>query len=90
MLKITQNNRLSKLEGLECLVKLEELYVSCNGIKHIEGLETLVNSFPRSPILQIPIPPCPQVELKTLDVADNKIRRVQNVSHLLKLEEFWV
>ena len=48
MLKITQNNRLGKLEGLECLVQLEELYVSFNGIKTIEGLETLVSSFPNS------------------------------------------
>ena len=55
--KNNQNNRLSKLEGLECLVKLEELYVSCNGIKHIEGLETLVNSFPRSSDSHSPMSP---------------------------------
>ena len=34
--------------------------------------------------------PFPQVNLVTLDLADNKIKRVQNVSHLFKLEEFWV
>ena len=63
--KNIQNNRLSKLEGLECLVQLEELYVSFNGIKVIEGIETLVSpsrtpyfipSFfiPHSPILHSP------------------------------------
>jgi len=31
-----------------------------------------------------------QVNLTTLDVASNRIKVVENVSHLLKLEEFWV
>ena len=111
--KNNQNNRLSKLEGLECLVQLEELYVSFNGIKVIEGIETLVSPFPYSilhslilhtafthssfphslysiPLFSILSFPHSQVNLKTLDLANNRIKRVQNVSHLLQLEDFWV
>jgi len=31
-----------------------------------------------------------QVNLTTLDVASNRIKVVENISHLIKLEEFWV
>ena len=31
-----------------------------------------------------------QVNLHTLDLAENKITRISNVSKLTKLEEFWV
>jgi len=31
-----------------------------------------------------------QVNLVTLDLANNRITRIRNVSHLTKLEEFWV
>jgi len=31
-----------------------------------------------------------QVNLTTLDVASNRIKAVENISHLVKLEEFWV
>ena len=34
---------MAKIEGLEALVNLEELYVSHNGIKKMEGLDALVN-----------------------------------------------
>jgi len=30
------------------------------------------------------------VNLTTLDVASNRIKVVENMSHLVKLEEFWV
>ena len=46
-------------------------------------------SFPK-PHAVIPPFPCSQVNLKTLDLANNRITRLQNVSHLLKLEDFWV
>eukprot|EP00123_Amoebidium_parasiticum_P015622 comp23069_c0_seq2/m.36978 comp23069_c0_seq2/g.36978 ORF comp23069_c0_seq2/g.36978 comp23069_c0_seq2/m.36978 type:complete len:137 (-) comp23069_c0_seq2:255-665(-) len=36
-----RSNRLVKLEGLEGLVNLEELYLSHNGIEVIEGLDIL-------------------------------------------------
>lgn len=38
-----QNNRLTKIEGLQCLVNLRELYLSHNGIEVIEGLENNVS-----------------------------------------------
>jgi protein phosphatase 1 regulatory subunit 7 len=34
-----QSNRITKIEGLEDLLNLEELYLSHNGLKKIEGLE---------------------------------------------------
>ena len=36
---VVQSNRIEKLQGLDCLVNLEELYISHNGITRIEGLE---------------------------------------------------
>lgn len=39
-----QSNRLVKIENLECLVMLEQLYLSDNGIETIEGLDSLVSS----------------------------------------------
>lgn len=33
-----------KIENLECLVMLEQLYLSDNGIETIEGLDSLVSS----------------------------------------------
>ena len=38
-----QSNRIVKLEGLDGLVNLEELYISDNGIEEIEGLDNLVS-----------------------------------------------
>lgn len=38
-----QNNRLTKIEGLQSLVNLRELYLSHNGIEAIEGLENNVS-----------------------------------------------
>ena len=37
-----QSNRLTKIENLQSLKNLEELYLSCNGIENIENLEALV------------------------------------------------
>lgn len=31
-----------------------------------------------------------QVKLDTLDIAGNKIRKIENVAHLSELQEFWV
>lgn len=41
-----QSNRITKLEGLEELVDLDQLYLSHNGIKQIEGLEKNVRVIP--------------------------------------------
>lgn len=38
----SQSNRLTKMEGLQSLVNLRELYLSHNGIEVIEGLENNV------------------------------------------------
>ena len=38
-----QSNRLLKLENLDALVQLEEIYLSENGISKIEGLDKLTN-----------------------------------------------
>lgn len=42
-LLLLQNNRLTKIEGLQSLVNLRELYLSHNGIEVIEGLENNVS-----------------------------------------------
>lgn len=39
----SQSNRLTKIEGLQSLVNLRELYLSHNGIEVIEGLENNVS-----------------------------------------------
>jgi Leucine-rich repeat (LRR) protein len=39
-----QSNRITKLENLEDLVNLEELYLSHNGLKKIEGLDKNVSA----------------------------------------------
>lgn len=41
-----QSNRITKMEGLQCLVNLKELYLSHNGIEVIEGLENNVSLLP--------------------------------------------
>lgn len=38
-----QSNRITKIEGLQNLVNLRELYLSHNGIEVIEGLENNVS-----------------------------------------------
>ena len=37
-----QSNRITKLEGLEELKEIDQLYLSHNGIKRLEGLENNV------------------------------------------------
>ena len=46
-----QSNRITKLEGLDSLESLEELYISHNGITTIEGLEKVVRN-----VLYIEVP----------------------------------
>ena len=41
-----QSNRITKIEGLEDLNNLEELYLSHNGVQRIEGLEHNVRAAP--------------------------------------------
>lgn len=94
-----QSNRITKLEGLQNLISLKELYLSHNGIEVIEGLENNVSyglysvhcqtfdCFVRSHTF---MPLCSQKKLTTLDIAANRIKRIENVGHLTELQEFWV
>jgi len=43
-MNMLQSNRLLKIQNLESLVGLEQLYLSDNGIEVIEGLDTLVGN----------------------------------------------
>lgn len=73
------------IKGLDSLGGLQELYLSFNGISRIEGVQCLVRPFHfgcRPFIFQ-------RDSLKILDVAYNCIEKVENVSILEKLEEFW-
>ena len=70
--------------------------MSVNGLRVIEGLERLVSQsfIPPFPYFHSAFynlhSPIPQVNLVTLDLAQNRIKRIENVSHLVKMEEFWV
>ena len=83
-----QSNRITKMENLEELESLEELYLSHNGLSKIEGLEKNVRGRNRRDreILTSRL----QLKLKTLDVGNNQISKIENISHLKNLEEFWV
>jgi protein phosphatase 1 regulatory subunit 7 len=59
------------MENLDNLTRLEQLYLSENGLTKIEGLDR-------------------NLEISTLDLASNKIRVIENIRNLSKLEEFWV
>lgn len=92
-----QSNRITVIEGLDHLTLLEELYISHNGIKCIQGLEKLVSyNYVLCEIdlciykYTIALSVCTQVNLSTLDLANNQIKKMENISHLVKLEEFWV
>lgn len=101
-----------KIEGLDSLHNLRELYLSHNGIEEIEGLENLVCLFiqlrcthiclndrknKRQQKERMTLCFCnlfwggdTQINLTTLDLAGNRIERLQNLRHLEHLEEFWV
>lgn len=107
-----QSNRITKIEGLQNLVNLRELYLSHNGIEVIEGLENNVsqnfcslfvvvfisffsteNTYLSQLVLCIICnPTCSpsQKKLTTLDIAANRVKKIENISHLTDLQEFWV
>lgn len=70
---------------------LEEFYISHNGVERLEGLENNVRRacqiwWSKQPDFQIIY----QKKLRTLDVGNNYIKRIENISHLTELEEVWV
>ena len=86
-----QSNRVTKLENLEELESLEEIYLSHNGIPKIEGFENNVSpSTRRTPNLPGAQFLTVQTKLRVVDIGNNQIPRIENVSHLHNLEEFWV
>jgi protein phosphatase 1 regulatory subunit 7 len=85
-----QSNRTTKLEGLEDLEELDQLYLSHNGIEKMEGLEKNVSVY--SPF-HLPCDLtliCSQTRITTLDLGANFITQIENISHLSQLEELWV
>lgn len=42
--QFSQSNRITKIEGLDSLTKLEDLYISHNGLEEISGLDNNVRS----------------------------------------------
>ena len=69
------------------MLNLEELYISHNGLEKLEGLEnnvgiTRFHGFSKTQ--------CFKVKLTTLDVGNNQISIIENISHLKALKEFWV
>ena len=68
--------------------KLEELYLSHNGITRIEGLDKLVGTGIDSGILYFLS--LLQVSLKILDLSSNRLQHLENLEQLTSLEEFWV
>ena len=63
------------------------LNLSLNCARH--GKSTLNNSFVTFPSLYYFFLSL-KVNLNTLDVAGNRIKKLENISHLRNLEEFWV
>lgn len=82
-----QSNRITKIEGLENLVNLEEFYISHNGLEKLEGLENNVSPYS---VLCNSRPHLFKVKLTTLDIGNNRISLIENITHLKALQEFWV
>ncbi|KAG8888913.1 hypothetical protein FRB98_006455 [Tulasnella sp. 332] len=86
-------NKISKLENLAMLQKLQILSVQSNRLVKIEGLDSLVNlrelyishnGIERLEGLEN------NLKLETLDVGSNRIPALENLSHLKSLEELWM
>lgn len=90
-----QSNRITVIGGLVTLVNLEQLYVSHNGIEKLENLDANVSFCWNLLVMMLRnififIHWLFQVKLDTLDVAGNKIKTIEGLSHLAELKEFWV
>ncbi|CAG0919528.1 unnamed protein product [Notodromas monacha] len=84
-------NKITKLENLG-LEKLTILSIQSNRLRKVEGLERLRN-LEQLYLSHNGIEVIENLEenlnLSTLDVANNLLTSLKNVSHLTKLEEFW-
>lgn len=86
-----QSNRITQIEGLEGLPDLEEIYLSHNGLESLSGLDNLVRVGSSFRLMLMTWSVCyEQTKLRVLDLGANKISKLENVSHLSELEEFWV
>ncbi|KAG7272484.1 hypothetical protein CRUP_005956 [Coryphaenoides rupestris] len=74
------SNRIRVIENLDSLSSLQSLFLGTNKItqlQHLEGLHNLT-------VLSI------QKKLTTLDIAANRVKKIENISHLTELQEFWM
>ena len=88
-----QSNRIRKIENLDALESLEELYLSHNGVERFENLEHNVRDlcrFSSDGKLKYHCICICQIMLTTLDVGNNSIPEIENLSHLKHLTELWV
>lgn len=89
---------MTRIEGLDALTELEELYLSHNGIERLENLDSQVRvgaggiAFPACvcSISQCSALRCAQRKLTTLDVACNRLTVLEGLGHMLSLEDLWV
>jgi protein phosphatase 1 regulatory subunit 7 len=88
-----QSNRLTRLEGLDSLLNLQEVYVSHNALTEISGLDNNVVYPIHAPFLFLfphETNSCrTQTSLHVLDISNNQISNLVNIAHLKNLEELW-
>lgn len=76
-----QSNRITSLEGLEHLAALEELYISHNGIASLSTEAT--DDKPAESYFKN------NINLRVIDVSNNRLTHLTGLSHLRKLEDLW-
>ncbi|KAI9440041.1 L domain-like protein [Lactarius indigo] len=92
-------NKLRKIENLDALVNLEELWLGKNkiaklenfsGLKRLKILALQSNRITKIENLDGACKPGGVTKLTTLDVGSNFISEVENLSHLNHLTELWI
>lgn len=85
-----QSNRIVKIENLDKLVNLEELYISHNGIQvNIVRYHAVSSVLIFWKFIKVIENLEHNTKLQTLDLAGNRIKLIQGLSTLSQLEEFW-
>lgn len=86
-------NKISKIQNLEKLTKLECLSLQCNRIVKIENLDKLEN-LTELYLSENGIEKIENLEnnkqIETLDLAKNRIKAIENTSHMKELQDFWL